>query len=210
MRDVAGPRVEHAETHHDGTAPDERAVPDVLTGMSSVRPHRDRNQMDPRAVGVRLQTDPLRGGHELSHITLVKTKFRSLDLIKETCTVLGLDFREGQKTHAWYGQFVNDSATYGDRDIASFGKCEHAIRGTGYQPGDYEIGVVADKDGETLSLVFDSWGSGRKLVPAVKQIRQEYAAILTASRVKARLAPKGFTLTRSSVGSKIVFRAVRR
>ena len=88
------------------------------------------------------------------HVASIKVAIKSLDALKLACQRLGLEFREGQATYAWFGTFVGDSALP-EGFTQDLGKCTHAIQVPGAK---YEVGVVF-RDG-AWRLLWDSWGSG--------------------------------------------------
>ena len=154
----------------------------------------------------------------MSHITDVKLKIHDLEALREAADACGFDFREGQKTHAWYGRFMRDSAegmevarTRGEQNM---GKCDHALRSKDHQAGDYEVGVVREDDGSYL-LSFDSWGPGRKLEAAagagLSKLKREYAAATAMKKARTTLGRHGFTVSRENLpGNRIRVRARKR
>lgn len=146
----------------------------------------------------------------------MKLKVKDLDALEESADALGGELRRGQKTHAWYGRFMNDSRSYGEHDPKDFGKCEHAIRLKNHQAGDYEIGVVKAKDGEGFELLVDTWGPGQKLVtafggPQLHGLRREYAASVATKRANATLARKGYRVQREDLpGNRIKLKVRKR
>jgi hypothetical protein len=154
------------------------------------------------------------GRCSMSHMTEGTLKVRDLDALEEAGLALGLQLLRGQTTHAWYGRFVNDSEegrrVARERGVASMGTCEHAMRSVDHQGGDYEIGVVKALDGDGYSLMFDSWGPGRKLLARagadLGKLRQEYALAVATKKAKAKL--KGWALERESLpGGRVRLRA---
>ena len=103
----------------------------------------------------------------MSHVTKVELVVKDLECLKRAAAECGLEFREGQKTHRWYGQWVND---YSGADAAykqgikpeDYGKCEHAI-GVPNNATAYEVGVVKNPSGEGWVLVADFWSGGKGL-----------------------------------------------
>lgn len=114
----------------------------------------------------------------MSHVVLAKSKLKQSDLpfLIQACKALGLEFRENQKTHMWYGTWVDD---YHGADAAyrqgvnteNYGKCSHAIRlpwsmheaelyAKDPDARPYEIGVVVDSAGN-LGLLFDNYSGGK-------------------------------------------------
>lgn len=147
----------------------------------------------------------------MSHITNVNLKVKDLDALKTACTELGLEFRENQRTYAWWGTFVGGTRTHGDHDPATFGKGQHAIglpgaTGRMGPGGPWEIGVVASKDGAGFDLLYDSYGSaGRALETmageGLSRLRQEYAAAVTLRAAHRKLAAKGFVAQREMLAN---------
>lgn len=143
----------------------------------------------------------------MSHLTNVKLRVRDLDCVEEAARKRGGVLMRDQKTHAWYGHMVGDSAEgramARERGVANLGKCEHAIRLADHRHGDYEVGVVAAKDGDGYDLVMDTWGPGQRLVQRfgsdLDGLRQEYAVAVTLKKTKATLAKKGFTAVREDL-----------
>ena len=92
----------------------------------------------------------------MSHITKIKIQVKSLEALKSAAARCGLVFREHQKTHKWYGQFVGDYAS--DVAIEQMGRCDHALGiPCNYQA--YEVGVCMQADG-SYTLQWDFWQGG--------------------------------------------------
>lgn len=154
----------------------------------------------------------------MSHITDVKLKIKDLDALAEAAEALGLELVRGQKTHAWYGRFMNDSEegrrVVAERGLRNLGKCDHALRLKARYSGDYEIGVVAEADGG-YSLLYDSWGPGQRLEraagPQLTALRREYAASVATAKAKATLGRQGWTVRRENLsGNRIRLKVVKR
>ena len=113
----------------------------------------------------------------MSHIVKVKVQVKNLAALRKACEKLGLVFREGQKTHKWYGRFVGDAPIPEGMKAEDYGKCDHAIVVPGNTEA-YEVGVVDQKDG-TYGLVWDSFMGGLGLQDKVGAecglLRQMYA-----------------------------------
>jgi hypothetical protein len=133
----------------------------------------------------------------------VDIKIRDLDAAEAAVKRLGGTLVRGQKTHRWYGKFLNDwgsqDAAVNRRDPKTFGTCDHAITFPGIN---YEIGLCAEADG-SFTAVYDTYGSGgtndgHALTAkcggnGLPTLKNEYAAAVS-TRVMAR---KGFRVTRT-------------
>lgn len=91
----------------------------------------------------------------MSHITDVETEVKDLAALKQACSRLGFEFKEGQTSYKWYGQFVGDSPMPAGMTKEDLGKCDHAIKVPG---ASYEVGVA--KVGGVYKLRYDYWGAG--------------------------------------------------
>lgn len=109
-----------------------------------------------------------------------------MEALDRTCKELNLTLKPGQKTHAWFGRWVND---YAKEDAAyklgikpeDYGKCEHAISVPG---SSYEIGLYNNPKGEGYIPVFDFFGTGQEISRQLggndaPKLRQHYAANAT-------------------------------
>lgn len=113
----------------------------------------------------------------------------------------------GQTTHKTYGRFVGDSREgqefVNERGAAAIGKCDHAIRLKDHRGDDYEVGVVKSLEGDGYSLVYDSWGPGKRLEAAFEKdlngLKREYSASVATKRAKKTLGPKGFVVSREDL-----------
>lgn len=116
----------------------------------------------------------------MSHLTTIKTKFRSLDGIKAAVKRMGGTFHENQTTFNWYGHWVGDTSAENvraqfatehewktfqllDRNqqlaymTNKFSRCDHAISLPGTDKN-YQIGVV--RHGDEYIPVWDNWDGG--------------------------------------------------
>ena len=151
----------------------------------------------------------------MSHVADVDIKIRDLDALKIAVTRMGGQLMRDQKTHQWYGRFLNDwqsdRAAARRRDASTFGTCDHAVRFDGIN---YEIGLVKEADG-SFTAIYDTYGGsgshdGQKLEAAcggagLPTLKNEYAAAVT-TRVLAR---KGFRVRRAEENRKITLKAMR-
>ena len=138
----------------------------------------------------------------MSHVAAIECIVKDLDVLKVAGERLGLEFREGQRTHRWFGRFLNDwrssrAAVNKGFNPATFGTCDHAmgVKGT----LGYEIGVTARAEGDGWNLVYDSFGSGQQLERVagidLVSLRNEVAAE-TATRL---LSQRGYRVQREDV-----------
>ena len=106
------------------------------------------------------------------HVSSIKLEVKSLDALKLACARLGLEFREGQTTYAWFGSFMGDAPLPEGFTKEDLGKSDHAIHCPG---ASYEVGVVF-RDG-VYKLLWDSWGQGgleQALGADCSKLRQAY------------------------------------
>lgn len=153
----------------------------------------------------------------MSHITNINLRIRDLDALAEAAERCGLELRREQKSHAWFGRFVGDSAPPPGRDPRDYGKCDHALRLKDHRSGDYEIGVTRALDGDGFDLLMDNWGtSGRRLMeagdgPQLNRLRREYSAAVAMANARRTVVRKGFVPRREDLpGGRIRVVLVKR
>lgn len=95
----------------------------------------------------------------MSHITVCEIEIRSLEALRRAAQDCGLEFRENQRTHRWYGHWMGAGPM-----PEGHGTCEHALSVAG-KPDAYEVGIVRSGDG--WELRFDMWNGGFGLESAV-------------------------------------------
>ena len=103
----------------------------------------------------------------MSHVANVEIVVNDLEALKLAAADCGLIFKENQKTFRWYGRFIND---YSKSDAAykhgikpeDYGKCLHAISIPGNAHA-YEVGVVANPNGNGCVLIWDFYAGGNGL-----------------------------------------------
>jgi hypothetical protein len=125
---------------------------------------------------------------------------KDLECLKKAAAECGLEFVEGQKTHRWYGRWMDD---YSQGDAAykngvkpeDYGKCEHAIRVPNNNQA-YEVGVVKNPAGAGYLLVADFWSGGKGLEALAgtncQKIAQAYGVQVTQKTMRGM----GFTTER--------------
>lgn len=133
----------------------------------------------------------------MSHVAVIKVQIKDLEALKQTCSELGLEFVEGQKTYKWYGRWVrdyhgNDAAYKNGIDPKNYGKCDHAIRIPGNSSA-YEVGVVRLDDG-SYTLIWDFYNGGYGLIKKIgkdgEKLTVGYAK--TAARNETKRMAKKF------------------
>jgi hypothetical protein len=139
----------------------------------------------------------------MSHVATVAPVIKNLDALERACEELGLVLKRGQRTHKWYGTWVQD---YNAEDAAyrhgirpeDYGKCEHAI-GVKDNPDAYEIGLVPNPQGEGYKMAFDFWAGGRGLIDKIggknaEALCQEYGVQVALQEVQ-HLAEEGWQIS---------------
>ena len=149
----------------------------------------------------------------MSHITKMKLRVRDLDALETAATECGLELVRDARSFKWFGRFVGDTTPPAGYDPKDYGKCEHKMRLKGASSSDYEIGIVAAKDGDGYDLLVDTWQQ-RRLMGAVggaemNKLRQEYATAVTMTRA-AKLARQGYTARRENVNGRVRIHLVKR
>jgi hypothetical protein len=142
-------------------------------------------------------------------------QIKDLAALRSAVEALGGKLMMGQKTHQWYGQFMNDwqsdRAAVNRRNSDTFGTCDHAIKFEGIN---YEIGVVKSGDG-CYELIYDTFGSGgyhdggkleEKLGVGLPRLKQGYGVEVT----RRQLSRQGYRVTTiNNANGSISVKAVR-
>jgi len=137
----------------------------------------------------------------MSHVETVKVTILDLKALKAACIRLGVEFREGQTTYAWFGRSVGDYKIPDGMTGADLGHCSHAIHVKGVE---YEVGLVAKKDGKPgYTLAYDFWGPGQGLLKKFGKTLGELVNAYTAEVLKAKARAKGYVVREESVAGKI-------
>jgi hypothetical protein len=133
----------------------------------------------------------------MSHVTTIAIEIRDLNVVKEICQELGLEFKENQKTYKWYGQHVGDYPLPAGFTKADLGRCDHAIAVKAAASQTYEIGLV--KRGDQWIPLWDFWQGGYGLEPCVGKNGQKFVAAYTKAvaikTAKAFAKAKGYSYT---------------
>lgn len=142
----------------------------------------------------------------MSHMVSVQIDITDLNAMELACKELGLTLVRGQTTHKWYNRWVadyheTDAAYKNGIDPKTFGHCKHAIR---VPNSGYEIGLVDSPTGKGFRLVWDFYGTGRRITEAVGgnhagklvQLYAKHKALLEAKK-------KGWLASAKTVGSEI-------
>ena len=136
----------------------------------------------------------------MSHVAEVNLKIFDLEALAQASRNVGLEFKAGQTSYRWYGNWQNDyhaadAAARRGHDPRLFGKSEHAIVVPNNDRA-YGIGVVPALDGVGYSMVYDNWQGGYGLEGVagrgLERLKQEYAAEVSVRRLTA----DGYAITR--------------
>jgi hypothetical protein len=132
----------------------------------------------------------------MSHVTTIKVEFKDLEAIKETCKILGLEFRENQKTYRWYGHHVGDYPLPQGITKQDLGKCDHAIGIKGSKTA-YEMGLV--KQGDHYVPIFDFWSGGYGLMEKIGEDANKfvstYTKLVAVKQAKSFARSEGWTIS---------------
>jgi len=136
----------------------------------------------------------------MSHIARIDLEINDLDALKAACGRLGLEFRCGQTSYAWYGEYVGDHPLPEGLTVQDLGKCDHAI----HVPGaSYEVGILK-RNGKYL-LLWDFWRDGgleRILGRNAGRLKQAYA--IERTRREAQRKGYRFTESKTRTGVRLV------
>lgn len=130
----------------------------------------------------------------MSHVAKIEIEIKDLVALVAACRRIGCTLVQGQRTYAWYGHHVGDYPLPEGFKAEDMGHCEHAIRVPG---ADYEIGVVARRDGKPgYTLLWDFWGGqlARQLGPNGQKLVQAYG--IEAAKSVAR--KQGYAVTETT------------
>ena len=136
----------------------------------------------------------------MSHIAKIELEINDLEALKEACRNLGFEFKENQKTYAWYGTWVGRFEMPEGITEEQLGKCDHAIA---IPDCTYEVGIV--QRGNKYLLLWDSWRTGglvKRLGKNAGILKQGY----TVARIEREAKRKGYRVThrKMAVGVQLV------
>ncbi len=130
----------------------------------------------------------------MSHVASIKLKIKSLTALKTACEAIGLVFREGQKTHKWYGRHVGDYPMPEGFARADMGKCEHALAVPGNDRA-YEVGVARHPQTGAWTLLWDFWNGGYGLEKVVGRNADNLQAAYLAAEAMEHAGLCGWDIT---------------
>ncbi len=111
----------------------------------------------------------------MSHIVSIDSvTIDNLDALRAAVAQMGFEWVEGQRTYAWYGEWIGDSPMPKGMTQEELGTCDHAIR---VPECKYEVGVLWT--GSKYELRYDFYaagGLGKVLGEVAAPLVQEYAA----------------------------------
>ena len=131
----------------------------------------------------------------MSHVTTIDIEIKDLEVVREICKDLGLEFKENQKTYKWYGTHVGDWPLPEGISKSQLGRCDHAlaVKGAGHRT--YEVGLV--KQGDKWVPLWDFWQGGFGLEACVgqggKKFITAYSKAVGVKTAKAFAKAKGYT-----------------
>ena len=143
----------------------------------------------------------------MSHVAVVAVRISDMASLKAACKAVGLEFKEGQTTYRYYGQWLNDfnaaDAAYKNGiDPKTYGKnATHAI-GIPDNTSSYEIGIVkvdakggddGKCDGVIYNLVYDKWAGGHGLEAVAGKDCSTLTKAYTTEVTKKHLISKGYS-----------------
>jgi hypothetical protein len=131
----------------------------------------------------------------MSHVVSVDLIIKDLDVLREVADSIGLELVEAT-TYNWYSTWVRD---YHKEDAAykhgikpeDYGKCDGwKLKIKGGSSSDYEIGLHKTAGDEGFTLVYDFYGSGRKLKEILgeqgEHLKQNYALRVAEKSLKKK------------------------
>jgi hypothetical protein len=147
----------------------------------------------------------------MSHVATCSVEIRDLEAFAKACEMLGMEFKEGQKTYEWYGQWVNDyhgaDAAYNQgMKTADYGKCEHAVKVPGCK---YEIGLVKNPTGTGFRLIWDFYGHGQRITQAIGKAGEKITDCYGARVAASLYQRQGYRVQVQQKAGKIVVKATR-
>ena len=133
----------------------------------------------------------------MSHIEDVKLVVLNLAALKAACAILGVEYRENQKTYGWFGTNVGNKPIPNGFRNEDLGKCDHAIHVDGV---DYEVGVCKLHGRDGYALMHDAWGSDSQGGGLVKKFGTGLAKLserYSAEVIKQEAYERGYLVSES-------------
>jgi len=129
----------------------------------------------------------------MSHCVMIETKLTDLEAVKLACKELGFEFRENQKTYAWWGSSVGDYPLPVGFTAEELGHCEHAI----HIPGaSYEIGLCKAKVGTGYVMLFDFFGQKTLLEKIGGEKAHKLLQSYSVNKTELEMKRKGYQTRR--------------
>lgn len=148
----------------------------------------------------------------MSHIAEINLEIKDLECLRKAASVLGLEFKENQKTYKWFGQSVGDYPLPAGVKVEELGTCDHAlsIKNPEYGSKAYEVGISLRKDGKPgYTLLWDFWQGGYGLKKLIGENGVELKKEYSAQVAEKHLRKQGFRPIRKIEGNKILIQGVR-
>ena len=139
----------------------------------------------------------------MSHVARLELEVLELEALKKAVKASGLEWKEGQKHHKWYGSWVNDyhganAAYHHGIKPTDYGKCEHAIGVPGNSQA-YEIGVCKNPTGKGHVLVWDFYAGGHGLQALAGDNCSNIVKGYVAEVAKKKMTAQGYTCTQTKL-----------
>ena len=142
-------------------------------------------------------------GIHISHVVSIKIEVRDLEALRRAAESLGLEFRNGQRSHRWYGRWVGDHPLPEGITTDQLGKCDHALAVAGNSNA-YEIGIVGQQDG-SYRLLYDFWQGGYGLQEKVGKDCSKLIEAYAVEKTKIECERLGWLREQQPDGSLLVY-----
>ncbi len=148
----------------------------------------------------------------MSHVATIDLEIKDLECLKKAAKVLGLEFRENQKTYKWFGTHVGDYPLPTGFSKEELGTCDHALSIINPESGSraYEVGISQRRDGKPgYTLLWDFWAGGYGLKEKIGENGIELKKEYSAQVAEKHLRKQGFRPIRKVEGNRILIQGVR-